>query len=115
MIQNLKTEFFTGSILDLFHLRPLDFHDPSAIQADQVIMVRPFGFDFEARPAIGGGHPLDEPAFLEHLNGPEYRYLADAPVANPLMDIFKAQMAIRLQQVVQYGGSLRSKVEILAL
>ncbi len=64
--------------LDPFDLRPLDFEDAPAVNADQMVVMGAFVFDFKFRHAVGRGDPLHQPSCLQCFQHPEHRHPADA-------------------------------------
>ena len=78
MEKRFKTQIPTGFLLNSFDLGPLNLTNGTALNADQMIMMRSFVIYLEFGFAMGGGNAINELAFFQHLQGPEYRDLADS-------------------------------------
>ena len=113
MINDFKFKFFAGLVLYLFDFRPLHFHDPAALQAYQMIVMRTLRVYFKSRTPVGGGDALDKTAFFQHLKRPEDRDFPNSPTTQGCIDLLLAQVAIGSQQMVQNGGTLRRQMLVM--
>src|SRR5258708_25668908 len=102
-----------GFLLNALDLRPLDFPDTAALDADQVVVVRALMLDFELRQAARGRHALGEMALFEHLQRPEPRDLADALGLERLVDVILSHMLFGVQQIIQDQLTLLGQAQAL--
>ena len=114
VVKNLETLLAGDAGLQRFDAPALEFNDPPAAQADQVIVVLPLG------PALETGGPLSKPAtggqpvFGQQFKRAVDRGVADSRVvpANPLVQIFHGKMGSRLEEdphdLVPLAGGLQS-------
>ena len=80
MIEDGEPVLTGGALLGQLDFRPLDFHNTTAINADQMVMMGPLRFHFKAGAAIRNSNPFYQTAFFEHLDHSEDRDASNAPV-----------------------------------
>src|SRR5258708_40055640 len=72
-----KAQGFARFFLNPLHLGPLHLADSPAFDTNQMIVMRTLVLDLEFGLPVRGGHALGQAAFLQHLQGPKHRHLAD--------------------------------------
>jgi hypothetical protein len=108
-----KPERLACFFLDPLHLGPLHLADPSAIDADQMIVMRPLKLNLKLRLAARRGDPFGQPAFLEHLERPEYRHFADPLAFEGQVDLIHRDMPLGMQEKIHNLSALLRKPQPL--
>ena len=63
----IKPELAAGFFLDFFEFRPVNFLNPAALHADQVIVVGSFQLELELRRSVGARDMVRQAALFQHF------------------------------------------------
>ncbi len=95
-----EAQRLAGLFLDALDFGPLHFADTPAIDADQMVMMRPLKLNFEFGLSARRSHTLGQTAFFEHLERSEDGDFPDAFAFESHVDLIHRDMLLGMQKKI---------------